>query len=171
MDPSSQGRLSDIRLARQRVNETRAKYREACAQLVFAEKADAVKTAEETTEERMRNETEIAVKAAREDGWRECRKAFMEHSESAAKTFATDPPVAEGVESDHEPDTEDMSSEEELEEDEYEEIEYEGVEYLEDGDTIYNSEYCKVATWNDNVDDFIWLSEVARKEHEVKKDK
>jgi len=69
--------------------------------------------------------------------------------------------------------TEPMSDEEDdddLQEDNhtYENASWEGVDYLEDEETgyIFNLKHEKVAEWNDNADDFIWLSEEAKIHHE-----
>ena len=69
--------------------------------------------------------------------------------------------------------TEPMSDEEDdddLQEDThtYDNASWEGVDYLEDEETgyIFNLKHEKVAKWNENGDDFIWLSEEARIHHE-----
>ena len=50
----------------------------------------------------------------------------------------------------------------------YENASWEGVDYLEDEETgyIFNLKHEKVAKWNENGDDFIWLSEEAKINHE-----
>ena len=67
-------------------------------------------------------------------------------------------------------DEEDEDDEDELKEDNhsYDEISWDGVDYLEDEDTgfIFNLEGKKVAKWNEDADDFIWLSEEAKTIHE-----
>tara|TARA_B100001248_G_C27373838_1_gene453115 strand:- start:182 stop:1405 length:1224 start_codon:yes stop_codon:yes gene_type:complete len=69
--------------------------------------------------------------------------------------------------------TEPMSDEEDdddLQEDThtYDNASWEGVDYLEDEETgyIFNLKHEKVAKWNENGDDFIWLSEEAKIHHE-----
>jgi hypothetical protein len=63
---------------------------------------------------------------------------------------------------------------EDLEEDgpAYSEVSFEGQEYLEDennGD-LYDFNHVKIGKWNDDCDDIIWSSEVAKVAHECNKD-
>jgi hypothetical protein len=50
----------------------------------------------------------------------------------------------------------------------YDNASWEGVDYLEDEETgyIFNLKHEKVAKWNENGDDFIWLSDEAKFHHE-----
>ena len=68
------------------------------------------------------------------------------------------------------PMSDDEEDDDELKEDNhtYDEITFEGIEYLEDEESayIFDLKGKKVAKWNEDSDDFIWISEEAKTHHE-----